>query len=82
MKSKGENRRFMDETGYLLDGIEDENATKGFRRARYVVVPVLADCQLCGYTQQYAKRGVDVKAESLRADRAGMECFSGCPWRW
>lgn len=34
MKSKGENRRFMDETGYLLDGIEDESATKGFRRAR------------------------------------------------
>jgi len=26
----------MDETGYLLDGIEDESATKGFRRARYV----------------------------------------------
>jgi hypothetical protein len=24
----------MDETGYLLDGIEDESATKGFRRAR------------------------------------------------
>lgn len=36
MKSKGENRRFMDETGYLLDGIEDESGTKGFRRARYV----------------------------------------------
>jgi len=36
MRSKGENRRFMDETGYLLDGIEDESATKGFRRARYV----------------------------------------------
>jgi hypothetical protein len=35
MRSKGENRRFMDETGYLLDGIEDESATKGFRRARY-----------------------------------------------
>jgi hypothetical protein len=35
MKSKGENRRFMDETGYLLDGIEDESGTKGFRRARY-----------------------------------------------
>jgi hypothetical protein len=26
----------MDETGYLLDGIENESATKGFRRARYV----------------------------------------------
>lgn len=28
----------MDETGYLLDGIEDESATKGFRRARYVIL--------------------------------------------
>jgi hypothetical protein len=36
MRSKGENRRFMDETGYLLDGIEDHNAPKGFKRSRYV----------------------------------------------
>jgi len=51
MKSKGENRRFMDETGYLLDGIEDETGTRSFRRARYLAAclkaEVKADFQLC-----------------------------------
>lgn len=34
----------MDETGYLLDGIEDESATKGFRRARYVIMTCRPGC--------------------------------------
>lgn len=36
MRSKGGNRRYMDETGYLLDGIIDEGASKGFKKSRSV----------------------------------------------
>lgn len=37
MRSKGENRRYMDETGYLLDGIVEAGASKGFRKSRSVM---------------------------------------------
>lgn len=33
MRSKGENRRYMDETGYLLDSIVDPGASKGLKRS-------------------------------------------------
>jgi hypothetical protein len=34
MRSKGGNRRYMDETGYLLDGIIEAGASKGFKKSR------------------------------------------------
>lgn len=34
MRSRGENRRFIDELGYLFDGISDPAANSSFRRSR------------------------------------------------
>lgn len=34
MRSRGENRRFIDELGYLFDGISDPAANKSFQRSR------------------------------------------------
>ena len=69
----------MDETGYLLDGIEDETGTKSFRRARYLAAclkaEVKADFQLCRYTNEYARRRVGVEAQRLRANGASLGSF-------
>lgn len=34
MRSRGENRRFIDELGYLFDGISDPAASRSFKRSR------------------------------------------------
>lgn len=38
LRSKGESRRFLDEVGYLFEGLDGSSAI-GLRRARCVVVP-------------------------------------------
>jgi len=38
LRSKGESRRFLDEVGYLFEGLDSSSAI-GLRRARCVVVP-------------------------------------------
>lgn len=43
LRSKGESRRFLDEVGYLFEGLDSSSAI-GLRRARCVVIP----CSRCG----------------------------------
>lgn len=38
LRSKGESRRFLDEVGYLFEGLDSSSAI-GLRRARWVAVP-------------------------------------------
>lgn len=38
LRSKGENRRFLDEVGYLFEGLDGSSAIS-LRRARCVVIP-------------------------------------------
>ena len=38
LRSKGENRRFLDDVGYLFEGLDSSSAI-GLRRARYIADP-------------------------------------------